>query len=81
VEVEGVVADSPSDGTFLCGSSTLICLTFDAEIHDVIPTNGAVVNNDIPSPQSDGVPLLDFKSLLGITTFCCARLGGFGRGL
>ena len=30
------------------------------EIHDMVSTNGTVVNNNIPSPQSDSVPLFDF---------------------
>jgi hypothetical protein len=33
------------------------------QIHDVIATNGTIVNDNIPRPQSDGVPLLHFESL------------------
>lgn len=32
------------------------------EIHDMIPANRAIMNNDIPSPKRNGVPLLDFEA-------------------
>jgi hypothetical protein len=68
------IAYAPGDCAFLCCSSSLICLTFDAysmfsvycrclkglcltKIHDVIPTDGAVVDDDIPCPESDSIPL------------------------
>lgn len=47
VEVKSVVADSPSDGTFLRCSSLLISLAFNTQVHDVVPTNGTVVNDNI----------------------------------
>lgn len=28
------------------------------QIHDVIPANGTIVDHNVPSPESDGVPLL-----------------------
>ena len=39
----------------------------DVQIHDVVSTNRAVVNYDVPSPERHCIPLLDFKSLLR----CC----------
>ena len=62
VEVERVVADTPSGVAVLIRSRHLVCLTVNAKIHDVVPADRAVVNDDVPSPQSDGVPLLHFKS-------------------
>ena len=51
------ITDTPGDCALLVGCGTLICLTFDAQVHDVISTDGAVVNDNIPSPKSNGVPL------------------------
>lgn len=39
----------------------------DVQIHDVVSTNRAVVNYDVPGPERHCIPLLDFKSLLR----CC----------
>lgn len=41
------IAYTPSNGTFFACCGCLICLTFDAQIHDVISANGAVVNHNI----------------------------------
>jgi hypothetical protein len=57
VEVEGVIADTPGNSAFLAGSRGLVCLTLNAEVHDVVPADGAVVDNNIPRPERDGVPL------------------------
>ena len=62
VEVERVIADTPSGVAVLVGSGDLVRLTVDAKIHDVVPADRAIVNDDIPSPQSDCVPLLYFES-------------------
>jgi len=66
VKVKSVVTDSPCNGTFFAGGRSLVCLTFDAEIHDVISADGAIVDDDIPSPKSHSRPLLDLKPLLAI---------------
>ena len=62
--MEGVVAHPPGHGALLAGGAGLIGLTLDAQVHDVVPADGAVVHNDVPGPQSDGVPLLHLKPLL-----------------
>jgi len=67
VEMEGVIANPPSDGTLFIGGSALICLTFNAEVHDVISADSAIVNDDVPRPKSNSVPLLHLKPLLAIT--------------
>jgi len=42
----------------------------------MVSANGAVINDNIPSPQSYRVPLLNLKTLFAIcTTFSSARLG------
>ncbi len=42
----------------------LIGLALDAEVHDVIATDGAIVHHDVPGPQGDRVPLLHLEALL-----------------
>lgn len=64
VKVEGVIADSPGDRAFFARSGSLICLALDAEVHDVISADGAVVDDNVPGPKSYGVPLLDLEALL-----------------
>ena len=57
MKVESMIANTPSDSALFRSGSTLICLTFDTQIHDVISADGAVVDHNIPSPESDCVPL------------------------
>jgi len=64
VEVERMIADTPRDGAFLTCVRALIRLALDAQVHDVVPADGAVVNNDVPSPKGDCTPLLDLKASL-----------------
>ena len=64
VEVEGVVAHAPRDGALLGGRRRLVGLALDAEVHDVVAADGAVVHHDIPGPQRHGVPLLHLEPLL-----------------
>ena len=63
MKVKCMVAHSPSNGAFFARGGGLIGLAFDAQIHDVIPANSAIVDDNVPSPQSDGVPLFHFESL------------------
>jgi len=63
VEVECMVANSPSDGALLAGGARLVRLTLDTEVHDVVAADGAVVHHDVPGPEGDGVPLLDVEAL------------------
>lgn len=64
VEVEGVVARAPRDGTLPCTIRLLVSLTFNAKIHDMVSANRAGIHLDVPRPQRNGVPLFDFKSRL-----------------
>lgn len=50
VEVEGMIAGAPGDGALDAAVARLIRLALDARIHNVIATNGAVVNDNVPGP-------------------------------
>jgi len=79
VEMEGMIADSPSNGTLFTCCRCLICLTLDAQVHDMVSADSTIVYNDIPGPQSNGVPLLDLKALLAICgSITSASLGFAG---
>ena len=61
VEVEGVVTHPPGHGALLTGGAALVCLALDAQVHDVVPADGAVVHHDVPGPQGARVPLLHLE--------------------
>lgn len=69
MEVEGVVAYSPSHGALFTGRRGLVGLALDTKIHNVVSADGAVVDNNIPSPQRNSIPLFDLKALLSIGGF------------
>ena len=75
-----VIAHSPSHGAFFRRGSGLIRLTFDAEIHDVISANGAIIHDDVPRPQCHGVPFFHFKAfaLARGRIGCCRSTGHVG---
>lgn len=52
-----MIADTPGNSALFGGGGTLICLTFDTQVHNVVSADGAVVDDDIPSPESNSVPL------------------------
>ena len=35
----------------------MVCLAVYAKVHDVVAADGAVVDNDVPGPERNGVPL------------------------
>lgn len=76
-----MVADAPSDCALLARSGGLVGLTLDAKVHDVVAADGAVVNDDVPSPESNGVPLLDLEALLAfaVTTLLLDHGGRIGH--
>jgi hypothetical protein len=51
------VADAPGDGALFARGRRLVGLALDAEVHDVVTADGAVVDDDVPSPESYSVPL------------------------
>ena len=78
MEVKSMVANSPRYSAFLASGASLISLALNAEIHDMVPANSAVINNYIPSPESNSVPFLDLEALglLGGRTRAAGRLAG-----
>jgi len=71
MKMESMIADSPRDGALFARCTGLIRLTLDAEIHDVVATDGTVIDDDIPGPQGNGIPLLDFKTRFLFAGSCC----------
>jgi len=68
VEMESMVADSPCYSAFLTGGRSLVCLAFDAQVHNMVSADGTVVDDDVPSPKSYCIPLLHLKALLAISS-------------
>ena len=64
MEVEGVVAHPPGHSALLAGGAGLVGLALDAQVHDVVPADGAVVHHDVPGPQGTRVPLLHLEPAL-----------------
>merc|ERR1719326_533350 len=58
-----MVADTPRHRAILGAVRPLICLALNAQVHDVVTADRAVIHDDVPSPQCDSVPFLDLKSL------------------
>jgi hypothetical protein len=78
------VAHSPSDGAFFARRRGLVGLTLNTQLHDVIAANGAVVDNDVPRPEGDGIPLPNMLAffrftsaslLRGVLTFLTSNFG------
>jgi len=70
-----MITDTPSDGTLFTDSTSLVCLALDTEVHDMIAANSTVLDNNVPRPQSYGVPLLNLKS-----GFLAGSVGRFSLG-
>jgi len=47
VEVESMIANTPSDGAFFACSRLLVSLAFNAQVHNMISANSASIDNDI----------------------------------
>ncbi len=58
-----MVAHSPRRSALVLDIGHLVGLAVDACLHDVILANGAVVDCDVPGPESHGIPLFHFKSI------------------
>ena len=43
------------------GGGPLVGLALDAEVHDVVPADGAVVDLNVPRPKRDTVPLRELS--------------------
>ena len=57
MEMKGMITHSPSHCALFRGYRSLIGLAFNAQIHDMVSANGAIINDNVPGPQSDGIPL------------------------
>ncbi len=66
--VRTYIADSPGYCALLISGSTLVGLAFDAKIHDMVSADGTVVDDNIPGPKGDSVPL-DIYQLLMIARY------------
>lgn len=51
------IADSPGHRALFARGRGLVGLALDAEVHDVVSANGAVVDDNVPRPKSYRVPL------------------------
>lgn len=64
VKVKRMVTVAPRHRTLLLLTRTLvtlICLTFDTQIHDVIATDCTVIDLDVPCPQRYCTPFLHLE--------------------
>ncbi len=64
MEVEGVIAHSPSLVALFLRVGHLVRLTVHTWLHNMVPANGTVVNVNVPGPQGDSIPFFDFKPSL-----------------
>ena len=64
MEVEGVIAHTPSLVALLLRVRHLVRLAVHTRLHNMVPANSTVVNVNVPCPQSDGIPFFDFKPSL-----------------
>lgn len=71
-----MVADTPGHSALFTRCRGLVCLAFDAEVHDVVSADSAIIYDNVPCPQCDGIPLLDFEALLCVYSLALA-VGGF----
>jgi hypothetical protein len=69
------IANAPGYGALFAGGGGLVGLALDTEVHDVVAADGAVVDDNVPGPEGDGVPLLHLEALLA---FVGAGLGCLG---
>lgn len=60
-----MVAAPPGHRALLARRTALVRLAFNAQVHDVIPADGTVVDLYVPTPHGHRIPLLDLEPLLG----------------
>ena len=58
----------PGHSALLAGGTRLVGLTLDAQVHDVVPADRAVVHLDVPGPEGHSIPLAHLKSFLNVRT-------------
>jgi hypothetical protein len=73
------IADTPGDGALFARGRRLVGLALNAQVHDVVTADGAVVDDNVPGPESYGVPLsrVSCRSPARSYSCCCACLFDF----
>ena len=66
--VVGVVAGPPADEAGLVVAD-LIGLALEAGLVDAVLADGAVLDGHVPTPEGDGVPLLDLNPAVDLHQF------------
>jgi len=61
MHVKCMIANTPRYHTFLSLGRILVCLALNAIVHDMGTANCAVINLNIPRPESYGIPLSYFE--------------------
>ena len=59
-----MIARTPGHNAF---GSIFLCVAFNALLHNVIFADSTVIDLDIPTPESNRIPLLDLKHFF---SFC-----------
>jgi hypothetical protein len=54
---QAYIADAPGNGALLACGRCLVGLALNAQVHDVVSADGAVVDDNVPRPQRYGIPL------------------------
>jgi len=54
----------PRHGALLASDASLVGLTLNAQVHDVVPADGTIIHLDVPRPQGNSRPLFHFKAFL-----------------
>lgn len=80
MEMESMVANTPCHSALLTSGRRLVGLAFNAKVHDVVSANGAVVDDNVPSPKSNGIPLLHLKLLLALDSLTAGAFDLLGDG-
>ena len=65
MEVKGVITRTPCNVALICAALFLISLTLNADVHEVISANGAVILLTFPFPHCHCVPFLDRELIFG----------------
>ena len=74
MEVKSVVAGAPGYRALLGASLLLTGLALDADLHEVVPADGAIVDLALPLPHRHRVPLLyDEFTLATIDLHVCVH--------
>lgn len=68
MEVKGVIASSPSNVAVVSSALLLVCLAFDADLHQVISADSTAILFTFPFPHGYRIPLFDDKLVIRVST-------------